>query len=305
MFSIGQINASMLTDRGRVRDHNEDFIACQEPTTPEESTKNGWLYILADGVGGTDAGEVASRFATERTLYHFMASEEQADWGERLSQAMQTANAELRQMIAGQSSDSRMATTMVATVLHDDGATMANVGDSRGYHWKQGHLKQVTKDQSLVARLVEEGAITEEEALNHPRKNVILHSLGAENSPQIDLYQVSLAPGEQVVLCSDGLTRHVMDDEIAAIVGEKEPADAAEQLIRLANDRGGEDNISVAVLRIGGQQAKFNSHSAPVVIGQEAQNGNIRHSRALWFYTAVLAIVQVVLIFLIWNIING
>jgi len=305
MLSIGQINASMLTDRGRVRDHNEDFIACQEPTTPEESTQNGWLYILADGVGGTDAGEVASRFATERTLYHFMASEEQADWGQRLSQAMQTANAELRQMIAGQSSNSRMATTMVATVLHDGGATMANVGDSRGYHWKQGHLKQVTKDQSLVARLVEEGAITEEEALNHPRRNVILHSLGAENTPQIDLYQVSLAPGEQVVLCSDGLTRHVMDDEIAAIVGEKEPADAAEQLIRLANDRGGEDNISIAVLRIGGQQAKFNPHSAPVVIGQEAQNGNIRHSRALWFYTTVLAIVQVVLIFLIWNIING
>ncbi len=305
MFSIGQIDASMLTDRGRVRDHNEDFVACQEPTTLDESAKNGWLYILADGVGGTDAGEVASRLATERTLHHFLASEEKADWGERLCQAIQAANADLRQMIAGQSSNSRMATTMVATVLHDDGATIANVGDSRGYHWKRGYLRQVTKDQSLVARLVEEGAITEEEALNHPRKNVILHSLGAENSPQIDLYQLSLAPGEQVVLCSDGLTRHVMDEEIAAIIGEKEPAYAAEQLIRLANDRGGEDNISVAILRIGGQLAESSSHFAPVVIGQEAQNGNFRYSRALWFYTAVLAIVQVVLIFLIWNIING
>jgi hypothetical protein len=96
-----------------------------------------------------------------------------------------------------------------------------------------------------------------------------------------------------------------MDDEIAAIVGDKEPADAADQLIRLANDRGGEDNISVAILRIGGQLAEFNSHSAPVVTVQEAQNGTAIYSRALWFYTAVLAIVQVVLIFLIWNIVNG
>ncbi len=306
MFSIGHIDASMRTDQGHVRDHNEDFIAREEPKSAGEESRNGWLYIVADGVGGADKGEVASEYATERTIHHYLVNDQPADWGERLRQAMQSANTELRQMVTELEPGNRMATTMVAAVFHNGQATIANVGDSRAYHLRNSVLQQVTKDQSLVARLVEEGAITEKEALNHPRKNVILHSLGAENSPQIDIFEVELEMGDQIVLCSDGLTRHVMDDEIASIVSQLSPSTATEKLIQLANDRGGEDNISVAVLRIGEQQAELETKSTPIVAsGVQAQRSDAQMRQALWFYTAILIIVQIVLIVLVWNIINN
>jgi protein phosphatase len=296
----------LQTDQGQVRDHNEDFIGFKEPTDASEVARNGWLYIVADGVGGADAGEVASAYSTERTIHNYLADEETADWGERLYHAMQTANTELRQMVSEQSTGNRMATTMVAAVFHDNLVTLANVGDSRGYHLKDGNFRQITKDQSLVAKLVEEGAITEAEAVNHPRRNVILHSLGSETTPKIDLYEIEIEVGEQIILCSDGLTRHVFDEEIAQIVSEKSPAEAAETLIQLANERGGEDNISVAVLDI---------EELPMQLPETTQskNGRValknlvvegeRAKRALWIYTAVLCLVQTILIILIWFLI--
>ncbi|MGD2049192.1 MAG: Stp1/IreP family PP2C-type Ser/Thr phosphatase [Chloroflexota bacterium] len=306
MFSIGHIYASLRTDQGRVRDHNEDFIACKEPETAGEESRNGWLYVVADGVGGAEKGEVASEYATERTIHHYLADDQSVDWGERLRQAMQSANTELRQMVAELEPGNKMATTMVAAVFHDDQVTIANVGDSRAYHLHNGVLHQVTKDQSLVARLVEEGAITEKEALNHPRKNVILHSLGAEKTPLIDLFEIELELGDQIILCSDGLTRHVMDEEIASLVSQLSPSTATEKLIRLANERGGEDNISVAVLRIGEQQAELETKSTPTgATGHRAQQDDARMRRALWIYTAILVVVQVILIVLVWNIINS
>ena len=308
MFSIGHVDTSMRTDQGRVRDHNEDFVASHEPAGPDEESRNGRLFIVADGVGGSDAGEVASQYATERTIHHYLANRETINWGERLRQAMLAANADLRLMSSDQYAGMRMATTMVAAVLHADQATFANVGDSRGYYWRGGVMRQVTKDQSLVARLLEEGAITEEEAANHPRKNVILHSLGSENTPQIDLYEVDLFPGEMLILCTDGLTRHVSDDEIATAVGEFATGEATENLIQLANERGGEDNISVAVLHIGERptQALSSSAAAPRMVTSSETRPNNSHARgALWIYTAILCVVQVVLIVLIWNLVNN
>ncbi|MFZ0543818.1 MAG: Stp1/IreP family PP2C-type Ser/Thr phosphatase [Candidatus Promineifilaceae bacterium] len=304
MTSVGRINASLLTDQGRVRDHNEDFIAFRKPANTGELARNGWLYIVADGVGGADAGEVASKFATEQTIHNYLADGETADWGERLYNAMQTANTELRQLVTEQSTTgNRMATTMVAVILHSNKATFANVGDSRGYHWKEGTFQQITKDQSLVARLLEEGAITEEEAVNHPRRNVILHSLGSESTPLIDIYEIELEVGEQLVLCSDGLTRHVVDEEISQIIGEMAPTDATETLIQLANERGGEDNISVIVLKVEelppdlprDGEKKTNRLKTVNVTPVDS-----RTKRALWIYTAVLCLIQTILIILIW-----
>ena len=308
MLGTGHIDASMRTDQGRVRDHNEDYIASCEPTDAADASKNGWIYILADGVGGADAGEVASEFATERTLYHYLADDSTVDWGERLQMAMQDANTDLRNMVAEEWEGKRMATTMVAVVIHDMIASIANVGDSRGYHWQQGELSQITKDQSLVARLVEEGAISEEEALNHPRKNVILHSVGPESTLQIDYYEVNLAPGELLILCSDGLTRHVSDAEIASIVESEPPAKATEKLIELANERGGEDNISAAVLLLGErpEESSDNTTADPVMVpGSDPNISSLRARRVLWIYIAILVIIQIILIFLIWNLLTG
>ncbi len=296
----------MLTDQGRVREHNEDFLDCREPVSQEDRDNNGWLYILADGVGGADAGEVASQYATERTIHHYFADHQDKRWGRRLHKAMQTANTELRQLSMKGDVGKRMATTMVAAVFHDNIATIANVGDSRGYHWREGQLRQVTRDQSLVARLVEEGVITDEEARNHPRKNVILHSLGSENSPEIDLYELDLIPGDHLILCSDGLTRHVADEEIRNAVESLEPELATKQLIELANDRGGEDNISVAVLQIGEQPVDGEASPAPQILSGDEQLDRMVQSQAyFWIYPAVLAVVQIVLIVLVWKLVNG
>ncbi len=296
---------ALLTHQGQVRDHNEDFVRQREPANPEDASRNGWLFIVADGVGGADAGEIASQFATESAITHYLASET-ADWGQRLYDAMQAANTDLRQMVAERNDHSKMATTMVAAVIHDGNVTMANVGDSRGYHWRDGELRQITKDQSLVAKLVEEGAITAEEALHHPRKNVILYSLGSEKKPQIDLYDQPLAPGDILFFCSDGLTRHVMDAEIADIISSEPPEIAAKTLVGLANQRGGQDNITVIVVH-------YRDHMTAVADSGIAQPAavpsNLTTSRIpgqtarramLWTYTLLLSLVQTILIFLAW-----
>ena len=288
------VEASFLSDRGRIRDHNEDYVTYWEPLDQQGEEKNGWLYIVADGVGGADAGEIASQYASERTVEHYLNDDRDTAWGERLWQAMQAANTDLRRLVAERNDDSRMATTMVAAVFRDSQVYIANVGDSRGYHWRDGRLWQVTKDQSLVAKLVEEGAITVEEAVNHPRKNVILYSLGSEKEPQIDVFELTAESGDIVLLCSDGLTRHIDDDEIEAVLAEKDPPEAVQTLVNLANDRGGEDNISVTVLRY---DYAFASHSDELL--DAGASDKPTRNRMLWL-TIILSLVQTILIVLIW-----
>jgi PPM family protein phosphatase len=312
MSSPKLVTAFLRTDAGRVRDHNEDFVVAREPVDAADEAQHGWLYIVADGVGGADAGEVASQFACERTLTHYLEYSNNANWGQRLVDAMQAANTDLRQMVADRNNNSRMATTMVGVVLRDNQAYFVNVGDSRGYLCRQGDIQQVTKDQSLVAKLLEEGAITAEEAEYHPRRNVILYSLGSEKTPKIDLFEVTLQPHDVILLCSDGLTRHVDDEEMAEMAVATEPARATQQLIDLANSRGGQDNISVAILRFAtpeeaatqghrwvsqtsvsqdsmGETAVFTPTSAPAT-----------NSKSLWGLTVVLSLVQTFLIVVLW-----
>jgi PPM family protein phosphatase len=305
------INASLRTDVGRVRDHNEDFITYREPIDEADEALHGWLYLVADGVGGADAGEVASQFASERTLENYLNDSQNPDWGRRLIDAMQTANTDLRQMVAERDDSSRMATTMVAVVVQGDRAFFANVGDSRGYLWRDGAIEQVTKDQSLVAKLVEEGAITAEEAEFHPRRNVILYSLGSERNPKIDLFEKTVLPGDIILLCSDGLTRHVADPELAQMVANTDPALATESLIELANERGGQDNISVAILHYDGPDTVSSRKSRADVLAASStakkmkttavSPGHIQtKTKSLWGFTLLLTLIQTVSIITLW-----
>ena len=300
MNEPGQIVASLRTDQGLIRDHNEDFVACWEPGTAAEAAENGWLYVVADGVGGADAGEVASQYATERTIANFLKEGHPVDWGQRLVAAMQGANEDLRQMVVDRNDNKRMATTMVAAHIHDQTALIANVGDSRGYVWHNNRFWQLTKDQSLVAKLVEEGAITESEAANHPHKNVILYSIGSERVANIELFEHQLTPGDILVLCSDGLTRHLEDEEIGQIIQQQPPAQATQTLIEMANERGGQDNISVAVIRYGGARDKTTTPPAQTktAVSQTSQQSSGRPF--LWTYTILLSMVQTLLILLVW-----
>lgn len=303
MARSARVHAHFRTDQGRVRNNNQDFVAWKEPADAEEEARDGWLYILADGAGGMDAGEVASQYATERTLHHYLENQETADWSERLRAAMQAANTELRELSARKDNNGRMATTMVATVVHESKAHVANVGDSRAYLWRKGNLRQITKDQSLVAKLLDEGAITAEEAAVHPRKNVILYSLGSEREPQIDLYDLDLEPDDKLLVCSDGLTRHVNDEEIGLVLEQQDPEEATETLVNLANERGGEDNVSVGVFHFH-PPARSRSPEEPspkmVSVPAAEERRTVDASRGLWLYTAFLALMQTLLIVLIW-----
>ena len=269
---------------------------------------HGWLYIVADGVGGADAGEVASEYASQQTVTHYMSANGELSPGRRLVDSMQTANSNLRQLVAERNQDKRMATTMVATAISGQLAYIANVGDSRGYHWRDGSLRQVTKDQSLVAKLVEEGAITEEEAAHHPHRNVILYSIGSEKTPQIDLFQVPLDPGDLIFMCSDGLTRHVSDEEISDILEVEELEAATSHLIQLANERGGQDNITAAIIAFGESLPESPIKQDEPRVAMLASNGSAKtagpNRKFLVPYTIFLSIVEAILIVMVWLILQ-
>ena len=312
--------AAWRTDNGLVRGHNEDFVIVYEPPTEDDRRRHGALYVVADGVGGADAGEVASQYASERTLHHYLTAGDRTDWGQRLIDAMQAANTDLRRLAAGRDDSRRMATTMVAAVIQDGHAYIGNVGDSRAYQWRAGQLEQISRDQSLVARLVEEGALTPEEAVHYPYKNVILYSIGSEKRPPIDLYEIVLEPGDLLVLCSDGLTRHVEDGEIGVIAGDETPEVAADTLVRLARERGGEDNITVAIVQYGERLEESTRPIAPlaeaatiaaprpapatrpVVVPGPAVV--VERARSLWPLTFALAAIMVVLILVLWVVVQ-
>ena len=301
------VTAFLLTDPGQVRDHNEDYIASLEPETASQLQDNGLLYILADGAGGMDAGEVASQQSTKWTLDHYRHNGHEVDKGVRLYNAMCDANEKLRRLMLDKGAEGRMATTMVATVIEGNKATIANVGDSRGYHFRDGELRQVTRDHSLVAELVERGVISPEEAENHPRKNVILASLGSDSVPRIELFELELEPGDLLLLCSDGLNSHVRDNDIREILTTYGPADAATKLVALANQRGGTDNISVILIVVDGlgeMPTVLTPRATTAAPRQrelaDADTVSKRDGRILWAYTGLLCLVQVVLTFAAW-----
>lgn len=289
-MTISRVNAALRTDTGRVRDHNEDYVGSWEPTNSAEQSQIGWLYIVSDGVGGAEAGEVASQMATETIIRDFVNSTEPtADAA--LIEAVQSANTTLRHTIA--ETQKTMATTCVAVSIRDDQAVFVNVGDSRGYLLRDGTAIQITKDQSLVAKLVEEGTISAEEAVNHPRRNVILSSIGPSRAPQIDTFHLTLQPNDQLLLCSDGLTDHVGTDDIISLTTDNSIDNAATALVALANSRGGSDNISIALLRPDLQNQQ-NRWFLPISIEEPQNRTN------LIAYTAFLALLEAVLIVLIW-----
>lgn len=229
-----------LTDTGTKRSTNEDAALTA-------SIEGRHLLVVADGMGGHAAGDVASDIATTtlKAAVERALPTDQAEFEAVLEQAIAEANEEIRSAAAGDSSLSGMGTTVVAAVIDDDKATIANVGDSRCYHIEDG-IEQVTVDQSLVQELVAAGEITKAEAKNHPQRNVVSQALGTTENVQPDIYTQTV--DGTLLLCSDGLTEEVSDDVIARLVIEKTTlVETAEALIERANQNGGKDNIAVAL----------------------------------------------------------
>lgn len=250
-----KIRIAGLTDVGMVRDHNEDALMIIDYVRDSlvEPDQNH-LCVVCDGMGGAEAGEVAAAIAV-KTIRDYvetrLAGAEAIDPGKLMSAALEEANSKILEYVGSHPESRGMGSTGVTALLTQSGAAMAWVGDSRGYLLESGALRQVTKDHSLVQRLIDIGQITPAEARTHEHKNVITRSLGARQSGPAgaEAVAVRLKRGDQLLLCSDGLTTHVEDNDVAAILRRhRNPYDAARELIAAANAGGGTDNITVIVI---------------------------------------------------------
>jgi serine/threonine protein phosphatase PrpC len=258
LSSTVQIRAAALSDVGMVRELNEDAVMTLEywRDSQVEPAQN-FLYVVADGMGGAEAGELASAIAVS-AIRNYVEGELKAaavsDGRMMLQNALEEANRKILEYVADHPEARGMGSTAVGTFIQPPEAAVAWVGDSRVYLCNSGGLRQLTKDHSLVQRLVEIGQITPEEARHHEHKNVITRSLGARQSGAAGAESIAirLKRGDRMMLCSDGLTAHVEDERIGEILRRhSNPNDAARELVVAANAGGGTDNVSVVVIFAG------------------------------------------------------
>src|SRR5829696_4883244 len=226
------------TDTGRQRHANEDSYFARAP-----------LFAVADGMGGAQAGEVASRIAAGAFERGTWSDEAPAEG--QLEQIAQRANREIHKLAQEDSSRAGMGTTLTAAMLRDDEVALSHVGDSRAYVLRGGQLKRLTKDHSLVEELRRQGRLTEEQAEEHPQRSIITRALGPEPSVNVDTMTFPARDGDVFLLCSDGLTTMVSDEEIREIlVNARSLRSAVSKLIDAANSGGGRDNITAVAFRV-------------------------------------------------------
>ncbi len=240
------------TDDGRVRDHNEDYLGYAAPATPARVRSHGWLFALADGVGGHEKGEVASRAAIESMLAGFQGTSGGESHGALLPRLVQKANAHVFETaVAGGRECAGMATTLVACALRFDRVTVAHVGDSRCYLIRGDKAEQMTRDHTIANEQIRLGVVSAKEAGESSTRHILSRSLGTEMIVNVDTNDHQLLPGDVLLQCSDGLHNSVKASEIAALCGHGlDLLGAAEKLVSLANERDGSDNISVQLIRV-------------------------------------------------------
>jgi serine/threonine protein phosphatase PrpC len=245
------VTAAGQTHLGR-RPLNEDaWSMAQGADHAHLWAERGRLYAVADGMGGHAAGEVASKLAIETLGREYYAGDDLSlPPTLRLQRAILAANQEVYEQSALQESQAGMGTTIVAAVVREDWLTIANVGDSRAYLVRGGEAQQLTRDHSWVAEQVASGTLSQEEAENHAYRHVVTRCLGHRPNVQVDLFEHALEPGDAILLCSDGLNNQVSDADIAHILSEHPPAEAANRLVTLAYESGGADNITAIVLQV-------------------------------------------------------
>lgn len=240
------MNARFITDRGQVRPLNEDAGGVFYKQSGQ------LLAIIADGMGGHQAGDVASSMAVSHFKEQWLKEvdsftpEEAEQW---LIEMLHGANEEMYARAQAVKECQGMGTTVVVVIMTNEFVTVAHIGDSRCYTLNNKKLTQVTEDHSLVNELIRSGEITKKEANNHPRKNVILKSLGTQPTVQADVRTLTIESNERVLLCTDGVTDKIDDEEIEIFLNKSESIeDIAQSMVQLANERGGEDNISLILI---------------------------------------------------------
>jgi len=243
---------SELSDPGRVRTRNEDYIGHVTPASPAQTRSHGWLFALADGVGGQRQGEVASRAAVQEVLAGFRRAKEMALHKDLLTQLVQAANARVceAEAISGPSG-AGMASTIVVCGVRFDRATVAHVGDSRCYLIRGNEARPITRDHTVAAEQARIGLLSAEEAAESTGRNVLTRSLGANLFVNIEIDEVQLLAGDVLLQCSDGLHGAISASEMFQTVGRHRDLNAAaHELVASANEQDGSDNISVQLIRV-------------------------------------------------------
>jgi serine/threonine protein phosphatase PrpC len=280
-----RIHSASLSDVGRVRSSNQDTCA-------EFENEDGYrMLVVADGMGGHSGGATASKLALETIGQRFESGFD--DPKAMLEHAFHAANEKIHQIGSTDPTLHNMGTTGVAVLLGPENTGwVAHIGDSRAYRLRGGRLDQITADHSWVSEEVRRGQITAEEAKSHTMRNVLLRSIGVEPHVEVTLSTIDLKPGDRFLLCSDGLWGEVEDGPIAEILTREDPANAVRQLVDLANENGGSDNVTVQVaVLIPLSSEKVRSASA-----KAAEIGRTRWARPMF-----IAIAWLLTIALLWR----
>lgn len=235
-----------ITDKGRTRNTNQDYVYCEENAVG--SFPN--LFIVADGMGGHNAGDTASRMCVEEVVSQIEQSTKVTPIG-IFEQAVAAANEKVFQASLSDKALKGMGTTIVATVVFGDTAYIVNVGDSRLYVCKNT-FRQVTIDHSLVEEMVQSGKLHKEDMRTHPNKNIITRALGTNSEVKADCFEIEVDEGDVLLLCSDGLSNMLEDERIERIIksNREDMSEAGKRLVQEANEAGGKDNISVVLIQV-------------------------------------------------------
>ncbi len=253
-----RFRAGGITDVGRMRSANEDSLLLDDEHR---------VFAVADGMGGHQAGDVASQTAIE--VFHARVRD-----GDAVDRAVAAANHEVHSKAEDDPSLSGMGTTVTAVHIEGRVARFAHVGDSRAYLLRDGQLTQVTDDHSLVEELVREGRLSPDEAATHPQRSIITRALGIEESVDVDTYEIDLRPGDRVLLCSDGLTSMMRDEPIEELLrAESDPDVAARRLVDAANEAGGDDVVTVVVVDAVGEDGDDEAEATRAAAASDAAAG--------------------------------
>ena len=241
------VRAYASTDVGKTREINEDYFYISNIQDPIQ------VFILADGMGGYNGGEIASRLAVESAKYYILTNFDNSKENKEtilnlVREASNYANTAVYEKAKASEEYSSMGTTLDICLFYHGKVFISHVGDSRIYRKRNNFFRKLTKDHSYVQELVDEGKITKEESLNHPKKNMLMKAIGAESIVEPDTMCRGFINGDTFLMCSDGLTNMVSEEEIIKII-ERNEEDATKMLVQKANDMGGKDNITAIIIR--------------------------------------------------------
>jgi PPM family protein phosphatase len=249
---ILDVEFAQLSDPGKQREHNEDYLGYVAPASPAQARSHGWLFVLADGVGGSEKGEVAAQAAVEYLTAGFREASASEALSALLMRLAQEANVHIYETGRAHSpGGTSMATTLVACAFRYDRVVVAHAGDSRCYLIRQGQVKLLTRDHTVAHEQVRMGLINAQDASESSARHILSRSLGTDLFVSVETSDIQVYPGDVLLLCCDGLYHSVQSSEMAAVAGHGgDLSEAAQRLVDIANDRDGGDNISVQLIRV-------------------------------------------------------